>query len=101
MPIVKLARDGTVATGLRLYELLTFAGLERIDVEEATAGDIVCVSGIDDLNIGDTIADAATPEASTPSRSTSRPSRCSSASTTRRLPDARASFSRRARFANA
>ena len=60
--IVKLARDGTVATGLRLSGLLTFAGLERIDVDEATAGDIVCVSGIDDLNIGDTIADAAAPE---------------------------------------
>ncbi len=32
-PIVKLARDGTVTTGLRLATLLTFAGLERIDVE--------------------------------------------------------------------
>ncbi len=61
-PIVKIARDGTVATGLRLATLLTFAGLERIDVEEASAGDIVCVSGIDDLNIGDTLADAGTPE---------------------------------------
>ncbi len=62
-PIVKIARDGSVAAGLRLASLLTFAGLERIDVEEASAGDIVCVSGIDDLNIGDTIADAAEPEA--------------------------------------
>jgi GTP-binding protein len=61
-PIVKLARDGTVTSGLRLTTLLTFAGLERIDVEEASAGDIVCVSGIDDLNIGDTLADAAMPE---------------------------------------
>jgi len=61
-PIAKVARDGEVATGLRLTTLLTFAGLERIEVEEASAGDIVCVSGIEDLNIGDTIADAATPE---------------------------------------
>ncbi len=61
-PIAKVARDGTVATGLRLTTLLTFAGLERIEVEEASAGDIVCVSGIDDLNIGDTIADAGSPE---------------------------------------
>ncbi|HVR47509.1 MAG TPA: translational GTPase TypA [Candidatus Binatia bacterium] len=61
-PIVKLARDGAVTTGLRLATLLTFAGLERIDVEEASAGDIVCVSGIEDLNIGDTIADAEAPE---------------------------------------
>ncbi|HXM08249.1 MAG TPA: hypothetical protein VN936_12335, partial [Candidatus Acidoferrum sp.] len=42
--------------------LLTFAGLERIEVEEASAGDIVCVSGIEDLNIGDTIAAADNPE---------------------------------------
>ncbi|MBV8434171.1 MAG: translational GTPase TypA [Candidatus Eremiobacteraeota bacterium] len=61
-PIAKVARDGEVASGLRLTTLLTFAGLERIEVEEASAGDIVCVSGIEDLNIGDTIADAATPE---------------------------------------
>ncbi|MGB6413278.1 MAG: translational GTPase TypA [Candidatus Cybelea sp.] len=61
-PIVKLARDGTIGTGLRLTSLLIFAGLERLDVEHAEAGDIVCVSGIEDLNIGDTLADAAMPE---------------------------------------
>lgn len=61
-PIAKVARDGEVETGLRLTKLLTFAGLERIEVEEATAGDIVCVSGIEGLNIGDTIADAQAPE---------------------------------------
>ena len=61
-PIAKVARDGGIVTGLRLTTLLTFAGLERIEVEEASAGDIVCVSGIDDLNIGDTIADANEPE---------------------------------------
>jgi GTP-binding protein len=61
-PIAKVARDGKVATGLRLTKLLTFQGLERIEVEDAAAGDIVCVSGIDDLNIGDTIADANAPE---------------------------------------
>lgn len=61
-PIVKIARDGAVTTGLRLGSLLTFAGLERIDVEEASAGDIVAISGIEELNIGDTIADADDPE---------------------------------------
>jgi GTP-binding protein len=61
-PIAKVARDGGIATGLRLTTLLTFQGLERIEVDEASAGDIVCVSGIDDLNIGDTIADADQPE---------------------------------------
>jgi GTP-binding protein len=62
MPIAKVARDGRTASGLRLTKLLTFHGLERVEVEEASAGDIVCISGIDDLNIGDTIADAGTPE---------------------------------------
>jgi len=61
-PIAKVARDGTVEMGLRLTKLLTFAGLERLEVEEADAGDIVCVSGIEGLNIGDTIADASAPE---------------------------------------
>ena len=61
-PIAKVSRDGEIETGLRLTKLLTFAGLERIEVEEADAGDIVCVSGIEGLNIGDTIADAAAPE---------------------------------------
>ncbi len=62
MPIAKVGRDGKVAAGLRLTKLLTFQGLERIEVDEASAGDIVCVSGIEDLNIGDTIADAQAPE---------------------------------------
>jgi GTP-binding protein len=61
-PIVKVARDGAVTTGLRLTKMLAFHGLERIEVEEASAGDIICVSGIEGLNIGDTIADAAYPE---------------------------------------
>ena len=61
-PIVKVARDGEVTTGLRLTKMLAFHGLERIEVEEASAGDIICVSGIEGLNIGDTIADAAYPE---------------------------------------
>jgi len=62
-PIVRVAHDGTVTGGLRLTTMLTFAGLERVEVSEASAGDIVCVSGIENLNIGDTIADASAPEA--------------------------------------
>ena len=62
-PIVRVSHDGTVTGGLRLTKMLTFAGLERVEVEEASAGDIVCVSGIENLNIGDTIADASAPEA--------------------------------------
>jgi GTP-binding protein len=61
-PIAKIARDASVTTGLRLGALLTFAGLERIEIDQAAAGDIVCISGVENLNIGDTIADAGTPE---------------------------------------
>jgi GTP-binding protein len=61
-PIAKVSPDGKVETGLRLTKLLTFQGLERVEVEEASAGDIVCVSGIEGLNIGDTIADVSAPE---------------------------------------
>ena len=39
----------------RLYQ---FEGLKRVEVESASLGDLVCVSGIADLNIGDTACDA-------------------------------------------
>ena len=60
--IAKITYDGKVENGLRLTKLLSFRGLERIEVEEASAGDIICVSGIEGLNIGDTIADSSKPE---------------------------------------
>jgi GTP-binding protein len=60
--IAKVDHEGKVETGLRLTKLLSFRGLERIEIEEASAGDIICVSGIEGLNIGDTITDAGTPE---------------------------------------
>ena len=60
--IAKIDHEGKIENGLRLTKLLSFRGLERIEIEEASAGDIVCVSGIEGLNIGDTITDAAHPE---------------------------------------
>ncbi len=47
----------------QLTAVMLFSGLGRIDVEEATAGDIVAVSGIPDISIGETIADAENPVA--------------------------------------
>lgn len=47
----------------RLTSLMTFAGLDRVDVPEAHAGDIVSLSGIGDITIGETIADAGDPNA--------------------------------------
>jgi GTP-binding protein len=46
----------------RVTKLFAFDGLKRIDVEEAAAGDIVCVAGIADITIGETITDAEHPD---------------------------------------
>ncbi len=48
---------GNTRTGIRMQQILGFHGLERIEVEEAQAGDIICFNGIDKLNISDTICD--------------------------------------------
>ena len=40
---------------VRITKLYSFDGLKRVDVEEASFGDIVAVSGIEDLHVGDTI----------------------------------------------
>ncbi len=49
--------DGTV-TNVKISKLYKFEGLKRVESETATCGDIVCVSGINDINIGETICDA-------------------------------------------
>lgn len=41
----------------RILQVMGYHGLERVEVEEAEAGDIVCVTGLDQLNISDTICD--------------------------------------------
>ncbi len=42
----------------KVTKLYAFDGLKRIDIQEASAGDIVCLAGIADITIGETIADA-------------------------------------------
>jgi GTP-binding protein len=46
----------------KIGQVLTFTGLERRPVEEATAGDIVAITGIDEVNIGLTVCDPQSPE---------------------------------------
>jgi GTP-binding protein len=41
----------------KVTKLFAFEGLKRIDIDEASAGDIVCLAGIEDITIGETIAD--------------------------------------------
>lgn len=46
----------------KVAKLFTYQGLKRTEVEEAQAGDIVSLSGVADINIGDTICDLNNPE---------------------------------------
>ena len=54
-------RDGKIEK-TRIVNVYTFSGLKKNQVLEAGTGEIVCISGIPDINIGDTICDADTPE---------------------------------------
>ncbi|MDP2955816.1 MAG: translational GTPase TypA [Longimicrobiales bacterium] len=45
------------AESSKIMKLFTFLGLERLDVEEASAGDIVAIAGLDGVEIGKTITD--------------------------------------------
>ena len=45
----------------KVTKLFAFEGLKRIDIEEAAAGDIVCLAGIEDITIGETITSVENP----------------------------------------
>jgi GTP-binding protein len=55
-------KDGTM-TRSRVAQPFTHLGLQRIEAEEVGAGDIVALAGIENAQIGETVADLATPEA--------------------------------------
>ncbi len=46
----------------KVAKLFTYMGLKKVEVDEVDAGDIVAISGIPNINIGDTICDLANPE---------------------------------------
>ena len=50
----------------RVLQVMGYLGLERLDIEFAEAGDIVCITGIEGLNISDTLCDPALVEAMPP-----------------------------------
>src|SRR5437667_8040153 len=52
--VVKLDTEVQQTKVTKLYE---FDGLKRVDIQEAAAGDIVCLAGMEDIKIGETIAD--------------------------------------------
>ena len=61
MPVTLLDLDGKQRNA-RIGQVLGFLGLERIEVDEAQAGDIIAFTGIDGLNISDTLCDPASVE---------------------------------------
>lgn len=64
-PVKIIDKDGNIRNG-RLLQLLGFKGLDRVEIEEARAGDIIAITGIDMLNISDTICDPNVVEALPP-----------------------------------
>ncbi|KAF1719033.1 translational GTPase TypA [Pseudoxanthomonas wuyuanensis] len=61
-PVSIVDREGKKRQG-KVLQVLGFMGLERIEVEEAEAGDIVAISGVADLSISDTVCALDAPEA--------------------------------------
>ncbi|MDP2056873.1 MAG: GTP-binding protein, partial [Thiobacillus sp.] len=60
MSVVVMNHEDQVATG-RINQVLGFKGLDRVPVDEAEAGDIIIISGLDDIGIGVTICDRDNP----------------------------------------
>jgi GTP-binding protein len=61
-PVQLIHKDGTM-TRTRVVQPFTHLGLQRIEAEEVGAGDIVALSGIENGQIGETVADLEVPEA--------------------------------------
>ena len=63
--IMHISREGKNKQ-VKITSLMTFVGLGKVEASECEAGDIVAVSGIENINIGDTIADLNNPVALPP-----------------------------------
>ena len=62
MPLLICRHDGKVTRG-KATKLFTFEGLKKVPTDEVGAGDVVAISGIADINIGETVCDVDNPEA--------------------------------------
>ncbi|CAN5903154.1 translational GTPase TypA [soil metagenome] len=60
--MARIMRDGTVQQA-RVTKIFTYYGLQQVEVEEISAGDIVALSGLENVQIGDTLTDPSAPEA--------------------------------------
>jgi GTP-binding protein len=59
-PMKVIRRDGSMEDA-KVTRIYTFKGLKRVEVQEAGAGDIIAIAGMEDVDIGETIADASDP----------------------------------------
>lgn len=60
--VVVCGYDDNTVKSARIVKLLRFQGLGRQEIQNASVGEIVCVAGIPEINIGDTICDSSKPE---------------------------------------
>jgi GTP-binding protein len=60
--VVLIKRDGSIMNG-KIDKIFGYRGLNREEIEEGNAGDIIAITGFADAHIGETIADKETPEA--------------------------------------
>ncbi len=65
MPLTLVNREG-VTRNVRMLQIFGFNGLDRVEVKEASAGDIIAFTGIDKLEISDTLCHPDNPEALPP-----------------------------------
>ena len=63
--VTVIGRDGKTRNA-KILQVLGFMGLERVEVPEASAGDIVCITGVDPIYISDTLCDPTAVEALPP-----------------------------------
>src|SRR6185436_2894215 len=61
-PVAVIKVNGDIQQ-TKVTKLYAFDGLKRVEIESAAAGDIVCLAGIEDITIGETIADPVDPVA--------------------------------------
>ena len=54
---IVVTHENKLARKEKIFQVLSYSGLERIEVTEANAGEIVCITGIDTLNISETLCD--------------------------------------------